>query len=95
MLGLVGTQDLSGYVPSASNASTRSGKPKTRLVRHRSGNYVRLGIMLTEQIERLFLKLRFDPSHHLGLGDIRLTLAQQDEILELLRSSPNTREERE
>ena len=51
--------------------------------------------MLTEQIERLFLKLRFDPSHHLGLGDIRLTLAQQDEILELLRSSPNTREERE
>lgn len=29
---------------------------------------------------RDFQKLRHDPDHHLGLGDIRLTVAQQDEI---------------
>ena len=27
-----------------------------------------------------FQKLRNDPAHHLGLGDIRLTIAQQEEI---------------
>lgn len=27
-----------------------------------------------------FHALRFDPAHHLGMGDIRLTIAQQDEI---------------
>ena len=29
-----------------------------------------------------FKKLRFDKNHHLGLGDIRLTRAMQDEIIE-------------
>lgn len=28
----------------------------------------------------IFEKYRFDPDHHLGLGDIRLTIAQQEEI---------------
>jgi hypothetical protein len=32
-------------------------------------------------LEEFFLKLRFDKNHHLGLGDIRLTLAQQDELI--------------
>jgi len=34
------------------------------------------------KIEQLtgFREMRFDKHHHLGLGDIRLTIAQQDEI---------------
>lgn len=32
-------------------------------------------------IENYFKKLRFDKNHHLGLGDIRLTIAQQEEII--------------
>lgn len=32
-------------------------------------------------VEEYFLKLRFDKSHHLGVGDIRLTLGQQDELI--------------
>lgn len=39
-----------------------------------------------EWIEKYFLDLRFNAKHHLGLGDIRLTLGQQDEILERLRN---------
>ena len=31
-------------------------------------------------IGEYFTKLRHDPNHHLGLGDIRLTVAQQHEI---------------
>ena len=31
-----------------------------------------------------FHTLRFDPKHHLGLGDIRLTVAQQEEIIEMV-----------
>lgn len=27
-----------------------------------------------------FKALRFDPDHHLGLGDVRLTIAQQDDL---------------
>ena len=35
-------------------------------------------------IRRYFEELRFDENHHLGLGDIRLTIKQQNEILEML-----------
>lgn len=31
-------------------------------------------------LESYFDRLRKDPAHHLGLGDIRLTLAQQEEL---------------
>jgi len=31
-----------------------------------------------------FRQLRFDKNHHLGLGDIRLTIAQQEEICDLV-----------
>jgi hypothetical protein len=31
-------------------------------------------------VSEYFHKLRHDPAHHLGLGDIRLTVAQQEEI---------------
>jgi hypothetical protein len=34
-----------------------------------------------------FTKLRNDKNHHLGLGDIRLTLGQQEEILSLIESA--------
>ena len=36
-------------------------------------------------VEEFFLKLRFDKAHHLGLGDIRLTLGQQDEVIAAFR----------
>lgn len=32
-----------------------------------------------------FEKMRFDPKHHLGMGDIRLTVGQQEEVLADLR----------
>ena len=32
-------------------------------------------------IEKYFEELRFDKNHHLGLGDIRITIAQQEEII--------------
>lgn len=35
-------------------------------------------------IRKCFEELRFDKNHHLGLGDIRLTIAQQEEICELV-----------
>ena len=36
----------------------------------------------------MFDALRNDPQHHLGLGDIRLTIAQQDEILAMISPLP-------
>lgn len=38
-------------------------------------------------IAEYFKKLRFDKNHHLGLGDIRLTIAQQDEIIQLVEGA--------
>ena len=35
-------------------------------------------------IRECFKQLRFDKNHHLGLGDIRLTIAQQEEICDLV-----------
>lgn len=32
-------------------------------------------------VRRMFDELRFDRNHHMGLGDIRLTIAQQDEVV--------------
>lgn len=34
-----------------------------------------------EESERYFEKLRFDETNHLGMGDIRLTIGQQDKII--------------
>lgn len=36
------------------------------------------------ELRDYFEKLRFDPNHHLGMGDIRLTMGQQEEILKML-----------
>ncbi len=33
-------------------------------------------------IVKMFEQLRHDESHNLGLGDVRLTIAQQEEIIE-------------
>ncbi len=38
---------------------------------------------MSDLVER-FKELRFDEKHHLGLGDIRLTISEQDEITEEL-----------
>ena len=35
-------------------------------------------------IKEYFNKMRHDDKHHLGLGDIRLTIAQQEEIICLI-----------
>lgn len=37
-------------------------------------------------IKKYFEALRNDEKHHLGLGDIRLTLAQQEEIIEAIET---------
>ena len=41
-------------------------------------------IQTTWDIRECFKQLRFNKNHHLGLGDIRLTIAQQEEICELV-----------
>ena len=41
-------------------------------------------IKTTWDIRECFKQLRFNKSHHLGLGDIRLTIAQQEEICDLV-----------
>lgn len=41
-------------------------------------------------IENYFNKLRFDKNHHLGLGDIRLTIGQQEEIIKCFNQSSPT-----
>ena len=35
-------------------------------------------------LRKCFEQLRFDKNHHLGLGDIKLTIGQQEEICELV-----------
>jgi hypothetical protein len=42
--------------------------------------------MNSRDFAEYFRKLRFDPNHHLGLGDIRLTLGQQEELVALMRA---------
>ena len=44
--------------------------------------------MKREELKSIFDALRNDPQHHLGLGDIRLTIAQQDEILAMVSPLP-------
>lgn len=36
-------------------------------------------------VGKLFAEMRHDKAHHLGLGDIRLTIGQQDKILCAIR----------
>ena len=40
-------------------------------------------------IKEYFERLRFDPNHHIGLGDIRLTIAQQEEIIQMFEDHKN------
>lgn len=40
---------------------------------------------LMKDIDKYFNNLRFDKSHHLGLGDIRITIAQQEEIINKIK----------
>lgn len=37
-------------------------------------------------LKEYFDKLRFDEYHHLGLGDIRLTISQQNYIIKKVKS---------
>jgi len=45
---------------------------------------------LLSDIKEYFKELRFNPNHHLNLGDIRLTIGQQEEILQIIAESTNT-----
>lgn len=40
-----------------------------------------------KDVENIFNKYRFDPNSHLGLGDIRLTIADQEEIFKEIWNS--------
>ncbi len=46
-----------------------------------SGSYL---VKSDWSLRECFKQLRFDKNHHLGLGDIRLTIAQQEEICDLV-----------
>jgi len=41
---------------------------------------------LMKRFHDYFRKLRFDDKHHLGLGDIRLTLDQQEELYQMAKA---------
>ncbi len=41
-------------------------------------------VPLSKRMDQYFAALRFDPRTHLGLGDIRLTLGEQDAIVDLI-----------
>jgi hypothetical protein len=36
-------------------------------------------------LEKCFEELRHNKNHHLGLGDIRLTISQQEDIVNILK----------
>lgn len=40
-------------------------------------------------LENYFKKLRFNKKYHLGLGDIRLTIGQQEKIINKLKKELN------
>lgn len=42
--------------------------------------------VVNQSLTTYFRALRFDENHHLGLGDIRMTLGDQEELLEALLS---------
>ena len=44
---------------------------------------------LLSDITVYFKELRFNKNHHLGLGDIRLTIGQQEEILQIISKATN------
>ena len=44
---------------------------------------------LSKRLDQYFAALRMDARMHLGLGDIRLTLGEQDAIVELIRKWEN------
>lgn len=37
------------------------------------------------ELEEYFRKLRFDKNFHLGLGDVRLTMAMQEEVIAIAK----------
>jgi hypothetical protein len=50
------------------------------------GNYNQ-SIKTTWSIKKFFQELRNDPAHHLGMGDIRLTVGMQEEIVNLVNQT--------
>lgn len=46
-------------------------------------------VPLSKHLEQYFMVLRADSRMHLGCGDIRLTLGEQDAIVELIRKWEN------
>lgn len=54
----------------------RGGKQATAIIMAMSD----IKAAVKKHLDERFDELRKDPDHHLGLGDIRLTVAQQDEL---------------
>lgn len=42
-------------------------------------------LCMKEEVTLMFEELRFDPYQHLGMGDVRITLSQQEDILKLIQ----------
>ena len=69
--------DFYEHMKELENDKERGGKQATVIIMAINDVKNALG----QEVSRRFDKLRFDKSNHLGLGDIRLTIAQQDEFL--------------
>ena len=46
-------------------------------------------VALRDRVGRYFAALRVNPNHHLGSGDIRLTLAMQDQVIQMFAGTIN------
>ena len=75
----------------ANNVLAAAVCPKCRTKDFDSCNSIRCPMRKVEEtvktkwdIRKCFEQLRFDKDHHLGMGDIRLTIGQQEEICELV-----------
>lgn len=74
----------------ANNVLAAAVCPKCRTKDFDSCNSIRCPMRTKEtvktkwDIRKCFEQLRFDKDHHLGMGDIRLTIGMQEEICELV-----------
>ena len=73
-------EQINGMVETIQQLEKENAELKLRLGAVSGSDLVKSDWSLRE----CFKQLRFDKNHHLGLGDIRLTIAQQQEICELV-----------
>ena len=70
------------------NLKNKFDMENNTLTNHENGNdanrLLAAAVKSDWDLRKFFEQMRFDKNHHLGLGDIRLTMAQQEEICELV-----------